>query len=115
MVPHIKIEETLAALLGDSEETEDGRPEIRIAVTAVADPKKGERIVVVHKKLPLPVEQLLHKLAEAGLPNLWIPDVKSFLEVEDIPILGTGKLDLKALKQLAESHFAPKKSIARSA
>ena len=115
MVPHIKIEETLAGLLGDAEETEDGQPEIRVAVTAVSDPKKGERIVVVHKKLPLPAEQLLLKLAETGLPNLWIPDAKSFLEVEQIPILGTGKLDLKALKQLAESHFAPKPSVARSA
>ena len=115
MVPHIKIEETLAALLGDAEEIEDGQPEIRVAVTSVADPKKGERIIVVHKRLPMPVEQVLLKLAESGLPNLWIPDAKSFLEVEDIPVLGTGKLDLKALKQLAESHFVPKAKVARSA
>lgn len=115
MVPHIKIEEKLSGILGDSEETEDDQPAIRVAVTSVPDAKKGERIIVVHKPLGQPVEQVLRQLAESGLPNLWIPDAKSFLEVEQIPILGTGKLDLKALKQLAESHFAPKANIARSA
>lgn len=115
MVPHIKIEEQLAAILGDAEETEDGQPDIRVAVTSVADTKKGERIIVVHKPLGMPVDQVLARLAECGLPNLWIPDAKSFLEVDQIPVLGTGKLDLKALKQLAESRFAPKAKIARSA
>jgi acyl-[acyl-carrier-protein]-phospholipid O-acyltransferase/long-chain-fatty-acid--[acyl-carrier-protein] ligase len=116
MVPHVKIEELLSGILSqDEEETEDGQPAIRVAVTSVADPKKGERIIVVHKKLSMPVEEVRAKLAASGLPNLWIPDAKSFLEVEQIPILGTGKLDLKALKQLAESRYLAKTKIARSA
>ncbi len=115
MVPHLKIEEVLTGILGDEEETEDGQPAIRVAVTSVSDPKKGERIIVVHKPLPMPIDQVQAKLAESGLPNLWIPDAKSFLEIEQIPILGTGKLDLKALKELAESRFLVKSKIARSA
>jgi acyl-[acyl-carrier-protein]-phospholipid O-acyltransferase/long-chain-fatty-acid--[acyl-carrier-protein] ligase len=39
------------------------------------------------------------------LSNLWIPSPDSFLQVEAIPLLGTGKLDLKALKQVALEHF----------
>jgi acyl-[acyl-carrier-protein]-phospholipid O-acyltransferase/long-chain-fatty-acid--[acyl-carrier-protein] ligase len=116
MVPHVKIEEILSGILSqDEEELEEDQPAIRVAFTSVSDPKKGERIIVVHKKLSLPLEKVLAKLKESGLPNLWIPDAKSFLEVEQIPILGTGKLDLKALKELAESRYLAKTKIARSA
>ena len=114
MVPHVKIEEILSGIFGESE-TEEGQPDIRVAVTSVADAKKGERLIVVHKKLDMPVEEVIQKLAAEGLPNLWIPDAKSFLEVDEIPILGTGKLDLKKLKELAESGFAGQPSVARSA
>jgi acyl-[acyl-carrier-protein]-phospholipid O-acyltransferase/long-chain-fatty-acid--[acyl-carrier-protein] ligase len=38
---------------------------------------------------------------EAGLPNLFIPAADSFFEIEDLPILGTGKLDLRGIKTLA--------------
>ena len=52
-----------------------------------------------------PPEELCRKLSEAGLPNLFIPSLDSFLQVERMPILGTGKLDLKGLHQLALKHF----------
>jgi len=39
--------------------------------------------------------------------NLWIPSPKDFFQVEAIPILGTGKLDLRAVKQLAEKVANP--------
>ena len=44
-------------------------------------------------------------LPTAGIPNLWIPARDSFVAVEEIPILGTGKLDLRAIKQVALDHF----------
>jgi acyl-[acyl-carrier-protein]-phospholipid O-acyltransferase/long-chain-fatty-acid--[acyl-carrier-protein] ligase len=99
MVPHMKIEETLAGLVGG-----DG-DEVRVAVTAVPDERKGERLVVVHTALEKRPEQLVKELAAAGLPNLWIPAVESFLQVDAIPVLGTGKLDLKAVKQVALERF----------
>ena len=44
-------------------------------------------------------------LKEAGLPNLFIPSEDSFAEVDELPVLGTGKLDLKGLKQVALQIF----------
>lgn len=103
MVPHIKIEEALLKLLDDAGSEE---PQVQLAVTAVPDEKKGERLVVVHKPLSKTPEELIQGLAAAGLPNLWMPSLDSFLEVEEIPVLGTGKLDLKRLKQVALQHFS---------
>ena len=103
MVPHIKIEETLTSIL--AEPTDEG-PELRAVVTAVPDDRKGERLIVVHKKISKSTQEVCNALSAAGLPNLWIPSADSFLEVEEIPFLGTGKLDLKTLKNLAMTKFA---------
>ena len=71
------------------------------------DARKGERIVVVHTKLDKTPDAIVKELQGAGLPNLWIPGTDSFLEVETIPVLGTGKLDLRALKALAIEKLGP--------
>ncbi|MEZ6057273.1 MAG: acyl-[ACP]--phospholipid O-acyltransferase [Planctomycetaceae bacterium] len=105
MVPHIRIEEELLRLTADSE-CDDDDAMIRLVVTAVPDPAKGERLVVLHRPLSCSVEEALRRLSEAGLPNLWLPSKDSFREVPDIPLLGTGKLDLRAVKQLALDLFA---------
>jgi acyl-[acyl-carrier-protein]-phospholipid O-acyltransferase/long-chain-fatty-acid--[acyl-carrier-protein] ligase len=98
MVPHLKIEEILSGILARSDEEAN---ELQAVVTAVPDEKKGERLIVLHRPLTKPVDQVCRELSESGLPNLWIPSSDSFIEVEEIPVLGTGKLDLKGLKQLA--------------
>ena len=98
MVPHIKIEETLQRVLG-------GEDELKAVVSAVPDAKKGERLVVLHLPLGKPPEQICRELAAAGLPNLLIPSPDSFSEISEIPVLGTGKLDLKRLKELAMEKF----------
>jgi len=97
MVPHIRIEETLIKIVGDHHC--DG--EIPLCVTAVPDERKGEKLVILHRPLPIPVDQILRQFAESGVPNLWIPDRNGFHEVEQIPLLGSGKLDLKRIKELA--------------
>lgn len=99
MVPHLKIEETLQQIVGAGED------ELKVVVTAVPDDRKGERIIVLHTQLPKSPEQITRELAAAGLPNLWIPSPDSFAEVEKIPVLGTGKLDLKAVKEMALNRF----------
>lgn len=101
MVPHGLIEEQLERLIGPAE---DGRPQV--AVTAVTDPKKGERLIVLHTPLTRSVEELRKGLAEAGLPNLYIPSADSFFEVPQLPLLGSGKLDLRAIKTLATEQVA---------
>jgi acyl-[acyl-carrier-protein]-phospholipid O-acyltransferase/long-chain-fatty-acid--[acyl-carrier-protein] ligase len=95
MVPHGKIEEELLRLVASSEQ---GVP---LAVTAVPDEKKGERLVVLHLPMSHSPEELCKALAGAGFPNLWIPSPDAFVEVAEIPVLGTGKLDLRGIKRLA--------------
>ena len=74
---------------------------MKVAVTAVPDPKKGERLVVLYTELARSPEQICRALAAGRLPPLWIPSPDSFHRVEAIPVLGTGKLDLSRLKDLA--------------
>ena len=100
MVPHLMIEEALAQVIGADEE--EG---FRAVVTAVSDEKKGERIVVLHTSITKTPEQLRKGLSELGLPNLYIPSEDSFYQVETIPVLGTGKLDLRGVKQIASQVF----------
>ena len=99
MVPHIRIEEALVEVLSLGEE------ELRVVVSAVPDAKKGERIVVLHTGLTEPPDQICRKLSDAGLPPLWIPSRDSFCQIDELPLLGTGKLDLKQVKELALKKF----------
>jgi acyl-[acyl-carrier-protein]-phospholipid O-acyltransferase/long-chain-fatty-acid--[acyl-carrier-protein] ligase len=98
MVPHIRIEEAIQKILNIEEQ-------LSVAVTSVPDERKGERIVVVHTKLAMSPKEICDRLGTIGVPNLWIPSPDSFLEVESIPILGSGKVDLKAVSELAKQHF----------
>jgi acyl-[acyl-carrier-protein]-phospholipid O-acyltransferase/long-chain-fatty-acid--[acyl-carrier-protein] ligase len=41
------------------------------------------------------------KLGERGMPNLWVPGDRDYFEVKELPLLGTGKLDLKRVKDVA--------------
>lgn len=98
MVPHLKIEECLMKICEDPSCAEAAIP---LAVTAVPDAKKGERLIVLHRPLTKPVKQIIDELAATGIPTLWIPSHDGFIEIAEIPILGTGKLDLKGIKQAA--------------
>ncbi|MCX7664787.1 MAG: AMP-binding protein [Gemmataceae bacterium] len=94
MVPLEKIEEDMHQVLGSSDRL--------LIVTSVADEKRGERLIV----LTLPSctkspEEITTLLAQKGLSNLWIPAEKDFYPVSEIPILGTGKADLKRVKEMA--------------
>ena len=93
MVPHIRIEEKLQELADATEQV--------FAVTAVPDEKKGERIIVVHTLPETKLEPVLEKLAQCDLPALWKPKANQFVHVDAIPVLGTGKMDLRRIKNLA--------------
>jgi acyl-[acyl-carrier-protein]-phospholipid O-acyltransferase / long-chain-fatty-acid--[acyl-carrier-protein] ligase len=93
MVPHIRVEETLHELIGA-----DGQV---LAVTAIPDEKKGERLVVVHTLKEEALKELLEKFAKSDLPALWKPRPDQFILVEKLPYLGTGKLDLRKLREIA--------------
>ncbi len=102
MVPHLRIEEGLLSLC-DAADVQDGP---LLAVTAVPDERKGERLIVLHRPLPKPPEVLLREFAATGVPNLWLPDRTAFVEVEAVPLLGSGKLDLRRIKEIAAERTA---------
>ena len=89
MVPHIKVEECLHEALGLLDQT--------FIVAGVPDDKRGERLVVLFKG-DVDVEAALKKVAETGLPRLWLPDRSNFHKVEEFPLLGSGKVDFQKLK-----------------
>jgi acyl-[acyl-carrier-protein]-phospholipid O-acyltransferase/long-chain-fatty-acid--[acyl-carrier-protein] ligase len=74
----------------------------RLAVTAIPDEKKGDRLVVVDTEEAGEKEDLVRIGKESDLPNLWRPQPEHFVKVAALPLLGSGKLDLRALRKLAE-------------
>jgi acyl-[acyl-carrier-protein]-phospholipid O-acyltransferase/long-chain-fatty-acid--[acyl-carrier-protein] ligase len=99
MVPHIRIEEKLQEFAEATEQV--------FAVTSVADEKKGERILVVHTLTDEVFEKTLEKFAQCDLPALWKPKANQFARVDAIPFLGTGKVDLRGVKNLAAALATP--------
>ena len=93
MVPHIKIEEKLQELADSAEKI--------FVVTGVPDGKKGERLVVLHTLAPDALKPILEKISSSGLPNLWVPRANQFFQIEELPHLGTGKLDLRRIHEVA--------------
>jgi acyl-[acyl-carrier-protein]-phospholipid O-acyltransferase/long-chain-fatty-acid--[acyl-carrier-protein] ligase len=72
-------------------------------VTAVPDASRGERLVGFYTRQDLTPEALWERLCQSELPRLWIPRRDSLFQIDAIPTLGTGKTDLRAVKQLALS------------
>lgn len=92
MVPHETVEAAVNRVLGLDNETER-----RIAVIGVPDEKKGEAIAILSTIAGQALEQetldLRYKLMDIGIPSLWCP--KRIIPVETIPVLASGKLDIK--------------------
>jgi acyl-[acyl-carrier-protein]-phospholipid O-acyltransferase / long-chain-fatty-acid--[acyl-carrier-protein] ligase len=100
MVPHEAIEQKIVEQLGLS--AKDERP---IAIIGVQDEAKGEALMLL-SAIDIDVAELREKLREAGVPNLWIP--KHVQRVKAIPVLASGKLDLKRCHECAgEKSFTP--------
>jgi acyl-[acyl-carrier-protein]-phospholipid O-acyltransferase/long-chain-fatty-acid--[acyl-carrier-protein] ligase len=92
MVPHLKIEERLQALVHD---------EHVCVVTSVPDDTKGERLVAFYTDPEINAHELWEQLSRTDLPRLWIPKREDLRFVETIPTLGTGEVDLRGVRQLA--------------
>ncbi|BCA56298.1 putative fused MFS-type Permease and bifunctional Acyl-[acyl-carrier-protein]-phospholipid O-acyltransferase/Acyl-[acyl-carrier-protein] synthetase [Nitrospira sp. KM1] len=98
MVPHGRVEEVLQeAAAGDVQ---------LFAVTGIPDEKKGERLAVLHTLDEARIAEILDKVTAQGLPNLFIPSRSQFVKVDALPLLGTGKLDLRAVKRIAMERLA---------
>lgn len=93
MVPHGKVEEALQHAAEVDTQV--------FAVTGIPDERKGEQLAVLHTFDDSRIPALLAKLADNGLPNLFIPPRGNFIKVDALPVLGTGKMDLRSLKRIA--------------
>jgi acyl-[acyl-carrier-protein]-phospholipid O-acyltransferase/long-chain-fatty-acid--[acyl-carrier-protein] ligase len=91
MVPHLRIEDAMNAVLGDA----------CAAVTAVPDDQRGERLVAFYTNAEMSPEILWDRLCATDLPRLWIPRKDHLFLIDAIPTLGTGKVDLRRLRELA--------------
>ncbi len=100
MVPHETVEESLVKALNL-----EGESTRRIAVIGVPDIEKGEALVLLTTIPGGSVQQeildLRYKLLDRGMQPLWIP--KKLVRVVEIPILSSGKLDVKACEKLAKT------------
>jgi acyl-[acyl-carrier-protein]-phospholipid O-acyltransferase/long-chain-fatty-acid--[acyl-carrier-protein] ligase len=93
MVPHVRVEEKLHDFASSAEQL--------FVVTGLPDEKKGERLVVLHKLADGKLEPCLEKLSKSDLPNLWKPRPDQFFHVDAFPYLGSGKLDLRKVREIA--------------
>jgi acyl-[acyl-carrier-protein]-phospholipid O-acyltransferase/long-chain-fatty-acid--[acyl-carrier-protein] ligase len=95
MVPHFAVEDLCLKALDAHEQI--------IAVTSVPDDKKGEQLVVLYDSTATSAEKLHEIISQSDLPNIYKPRKDNFIPVENIPVLGSGKLDIMKVKQIALS------------
>jgi len=93
MVPHETVEELVNKVLGLKDD------ERRIAVVGVPDDAKGEALVLLSADPDIDLQDLRTRLVEEGIPALWIP--KKIIDVPEVPMLASGKLDLKGCENIA--------------
>jgi acyl-[acyl-carrier-protein]-phospholipid O-acyltransferase/long-chain-fatty-acid--[acyl-carrier-protein] ligase len=96
MVPHLGVESAILAVASTEEHC--------VAVTSLPDPKHGERLCVLYTELGKSPDEIHKALTSGHFPRLWIPSVRDFIRVDAIPITGTGKVDLRRLRSLAQEH-----------
>ena len=92
MVPHVLVEEAILRFASGAE----------LVVTSLPDEQKGERLIVLYTSEEISIADVWEQLSRSELPKLWIPKRDSFFRVDSIPMLGTGKLDLRKVRALAE-------------
>jgi len=93
MVPCVRIEEAIGNALG----------EYPCAVTPIADERRGERLAALYACPDVSPGELWRRLAASDLPRLWLPKQENLYQVEALPTLGTGKLDLRAVRDRAQA------------
>lgn len=91
MVPYAKIEQILPSATA-------GAP---CVVTAVTDDRRGERLVAFNASTGTTPRQLWQLPMASGLPKLWVPQPHDIHMIVRLGMLSTGKVDWRAIKELA--------------
>jgi len=90
----VRVEEVINRILGSATSV----------VTAVPDVQRGEKLIALYCQNGISKEELWQRLNESDLPKLWIPKRDDLFAIDSLPVLGTGKIDLKAAKSVALEH-----------
>ncbi len=104
MVPHEGVEQAVTQALNLRPSDDEAIP---LAVTGVPDSQKGEALALLTTRPEHQTEAGRQELLESirtsfvarTIPNLWVP--RHIIPVEQIPILPTGKLDIRRCHLLA--------------
>ncbi len=83
------VEREIVTILGENDQ---------VAVAALPDAKKGEKLVLLLEG-DMEVKELQAKVKELGFNPLFVPS--EYYKVDELPKLGTGKADFKGAKKLA--------------
>ena len=73
MLPHLKVEDAVYGVIGEH----------RCLVTGMTS------------------SELSRQLSATPLPRLWVPEREDIFQVDSIPVLGSGKIDLRGARALA--------------
>lgn len=99
MVPHEGVEEAINKALDLSQEEER-----RFAIVSIPDKQKGEALAMLSTLHTEHLDQeciaLKYSLMDAGIPSLWCP--KKIIYIDKIPVLASGKLDIKTCEMAAQ-------------
>ena len=98
MVPHEMVERIINEMFDLGKRA--------VAVCGMPDPVKGEALLVLYTDdMPMTPAEVVEQLREKSISNLWIPKAVNFHRIPEIPLLGSGKLDLAALRRYGEQFF----------
>lgn len=98
MVPHEMVERIINEMFGLEKRV--------VAVCGMPDPVKGEALLVLYTDdMPMTPAEVVEQLRERSISNLWIPKAVNFHRIPEIPLLGSGKLDLASLRRYGEQFF----------
>ena len=75
--------------------------ELRRTLKRFIDDEINPHVDEWEEAMSFPAHEVFKKLGDRGLPNLFIPGPRDFFLVAELPVLGSGKLDLKRCKQMA--------------
>ena len=85
-------------------------PDNMHAATILPDPRKGEQIILVTDRKDPDRAALLAWAQSHGVPEIAVP--KKIVTVEEVPVLGTGKLDHVSVNALAKDRLEAAKKAA---
>ena len=69
-------------------------------VCSIKDSSKGEALILLTDKKDANLDIISKSMKESGFSTLYIP--KTLKTIDELPILGSGKLDYRRIQDIAE-------------